>query len=181
MWFFLDRDGVINYDSKDFVRHAAEWKPITGSLEAIAALKQAGHHVVVCTNQSGIARGHFDLDALEQMHLKMQQLLQAQGCQVDAIFYCPHHPDDHCACRKPHPGMLYAAAYQFGLSPDDVIMIGDSKRDIEAGRAFGCQVALVLSGKGQHCLEQAEKAKDTAFLTGLKIYNNLADLVHSKI
>lgn len=146
----LDRDGVINYDSKDFVKSPAEWIAIPGSLEAIARLNQAGWRVVVATNQSGLARGLFDMDTLNAMHLKFRQELAAVGGHVDAIFICPHGPDDSCSCRKPLPGLFLDLMRRYDLEPQQCQTVGDSLRDLQAGATAGCQTALVLTGNGQH-------------------------------
>lgn len=177
MWFLLDRDGVINHESTNFVRSAAQWQPLPGSIEAIVRLLQAGHHVVVCTNQSGLARGLFNEYDLQHMHAKLADLLAAQQVQLDGIFYCPHHPDDGCDCRKPKPGLLQQASAQFGFTPDEAMMVGDSARDIAAGRAFGCQVALVETGNGQRTLAAARKSADKNFLKNLMVCSSLSVLV----
>ena len=145
----LDRDGVINYDSDHFVKSAAEWKPIPGSLEAIARLTQAGYKVVVATNQSGIGRGLFDMDTLNAMHDKMHRAVHAFGGRIDAIFYCPHAADTNCDCRKPKPGMLLRIANCFNTDLTGVFAVGDSLRDLQAAVAAGTQPVLVLTGKGE--------------------------------
>jgi len=147
----LDRDGVINYDSDQYVKTLDEWQPIPGSIKAIAALSKAGFHVYIATNQSGVARGYYTLETLEQMHQKMIRLIEAEGGKIAGIQYCPHGPDDDCHCRKPKPGMIDAIEKELGVNFNSVpaIMVGDSKRDLEAGIARGCQAALVLTGKGR--------------------------------
>ncbi|WP_191601730.1 D-glycero-beta-D-manno-heptose 1,7-bisphosphate 7-phosphatase [Marinomonas algicola] len=147
----LDRDGVINYDSDQYVKTLDEWQPIPGSIKAIAALSKAGFHVYIATNQSGVARGYYTLEILEQMHQKMIRLIEAEGGKIAGIQYCPHGPDDDCHCRKPKPGMIDAIEKELGVNFNSVpaIMVGDSKRDLEAGIARGCQAALVLTGKGR--------------------------------
>lgn len=144
----LDRDGVINRDSPDFIRSAAEWQPIPGSLEAIARLNHAGIHVAIATNQSGLARGYFDIDALNAMHQKMHALLARVGGHVDGIFFCPHGPDDQCCCRKPRPGLYQEIARRCHTSLSGVPIIGDSRRDLEPAVAFGARPILVRTGKG---------------------------------
>lgn len=144
----LDRDGVINYDSAQFIKSPAEWKPIPGSLEAIARLNQAGYRVVVATNQSGIGRGLFDMDTLNAIHAKMHKELMKVGGHVDAIFYCPHTADSECDCRKPKPGMFHRIATCLNADLKGVPTVGDSLRDLQAGAAVGCQPMLVLTGKG---------------------------------
>ena len=150
----LDRDGVINEDSDDFIKSADEWIPIPGSLEAISLFNHAGYNVAVATNQSGIARGLFTLDALHDMHKKMSDLLNDTGGYVDAVFYCPHLDAAHCSCRKPKPGMLEDIAKRFNCdSLSGIYYIGDSYRDIEAARAAGAQPVLVKTGKGLKTLD----------------------------
>ena len=144
----LDRDGTINEDRDDFVKSPEEWVPIAGSLEAIARLNHAGWHTVVATNQSGIARGLFDLATLNAIHAKMNRALAEVGGRVDAVFFCPHGPDDGCACRKPRPGMLTAIGERYGVALRETYAVGDSLRDLEAAAAAGCAPHLVRTGKG---------------------------------
>lgn len=149
----LDRDGVINFDSVQFIKSPGEWKPIPGSLEAIARLNQAGFRVVVATNQSGIGRGLFDMDTLNAIHEKMHKALFAVGGRVDAIFYCPHPADSKCNCRKPKPGMFNRIAACLNVDLKGAPAVGDSARDLQASVAAGCQPILVLTGKGAKTLE----------------------------
>ncbi len=144
----LDRDGVINHDSDDFIRSPDEWRPIDGSIEAIARLSAAGFDVAVATNQSGIARKYIDLPTLEAIHNKMRRVVRDAGGDISKIVYCPHHPDDGCDCRKPRAGLLRRIGHQLGVPLDDVPMIGDSERDIIAARAVGGRPILVRTGKG---------------------------------
>lgn len=150
----LDRDGVINHDSDSFIKSPDEWVPIPGSLEAIARLNQAGYRVVVSTNQSGIARGLFDIATLNAIHQKMHRTAQLAGADIDAIFFCPHAADDNCDCRKPKPGMLQEIAKRLGISLRGVPTVGDSLRDLQAGYIVGCTPYLVLTGKGEKTLAQ---------------------------
>ena len=150
----LDRDGVINLDSDQFVKSADEWVPIEGSLEAIAAMNQAGYRVVVASNQSGIGRGLFEMSALNAMHEKMYKALANLGGRVDAVFFCPHTAADGCDCRKPKPGLLDQISERFGIELKGVPIVGDSLRDLEAGVAVGCAPHLVLTGKGQKTLDK---------------------------
>lgn len=143
----LDRDGVINYDSDTYIKTPKEWIPIPGSLEAIAELKKAGFQIAVATNQSGVGRGLLSEDTLKAIHEKMQHALAQTGGYIDALFYCPHTPDDQCSCRKPKPGLFYAIANHFNCSLTNVPAIGDSMRDIEAATIVGCQPILVQTGK----------------------------------
>ncbi len=143
----LDRDGTINEDRDDYVKSAEEWVPIPGALEAIARLNHAGWHTVVATNQSGIGRGTFDMATLNAMHVKMNQLLARQGGRIDAVFFCPHAPSDHCQCRKPLPGLFVQIGERFGVDLDQVPVVGDSLRDLQAGSAVGCEPHLVRTDK----------------------------------
>lgn len=144
----LDRDGVINHDSDDFVKSAAEFIPIDGSVDAIAGLSNAGFTVAVATNQSGIARGLFDVRRLDAIHNRLRDEVKKAGGDIGRIVYCPHHPDDACDCRKPAPGLLLRLSRQYGVPLTGVPMIGDSERDIEAAKAAGCRPILVLTGNG---------------------------------
>ena len=145
----LDRDGVINYDSAEFIKKPEEWKPIPGSLEAIARLNQAGHRVVVATNQSGIGRGLLDMATLNAIHDKMHKALAHVGGRIDAVFYCPHAEDANCNCRKPKPGLLEDIARRFNVDLAGVPCIGDSLRDLQAAAQVLAQPILVLTGKGR--------------------------------
>ncbi|MBK8452692.1 MAG: D-glycero-beta-D-manno-heptose 1,7-bisphosphate 7-phosphatase [Thiofilum sp.] len=167
MLIILDRDGVINHDSDFYIKSVDEWQPIEGSIEAIAALKQAGHSVAVATNQSGLARGYYTLGTLNAMHAKMQQLLQPFNTQVDYIAYCPHGPDDVCSCRKPLTGMLEAIAQQFNSPKAEIMMIGDSISDYQAASAFGIEYLQVLTGKGERTVASGKLPSH------IKIYSDL--------
>ena len=148
----LDRDGVINHDSDQFIKSPDEWRPIPGSLEAIARLNHAGFRVVVATNQSGIGRGLFDMGTLNAIHEKMHKALALAGGRVDAVFYCPHTGDSQCECRKPKTGMLREIGVRYGVDMTGVPCIGDSLRDLMAADAVGAQPMLVLTGKGEKTL-----------------------------
>ena len=145
----LDRDGVINQDSAAYIKSPQEWRPIPGSLNAISRLNQAGFHVIVATNQSGIGRGLFDMAALNAIHEKMHKALAQAGARVDAIFFCPHAADDNCNCRKPRPGMLDDIAHRLNTDLAGVPMIGDSLRDLQAAAIAKAAPMLVLTGKGK--------------------------------
>ena len=149
----LDRDGVINLDSDQYIKSPEEWKPIAGSLEAIARFTQAGFRVVVATNQSGLGRGLFDMATLNAMHDKMHKAVNQLGGRIDAVFFCPHAQDAGCACRKPQPGMLLEIAERFNVSLAGVPAIGDSLRDLQAASAAGARPVLVLTGKGEQTLK----------------------------
>ena len=145
----LDRDGTINQDSDQYIKSPAEWKPIPGSLEAIARLTQGGWRVVVATNQSGIARGLFDMATLNAIHAEMHRAVGQRGGRIDAVFFCPHAADSNCECRKPKPGLLREIAARLEVELEGVPMIGDSLRDLEAAAAAGAKPWLVLTGKGR--------------------------------
>ncbi len=145
----LDRDGVINLDSDAFIKSPDEWKPIAGSLEAIAKLNHSGYRVVVCSNQSGIGRGLLDMAALNAINDKMYRALAQLGGRIDALFYCPHPAEANCACRKPKPGMFQDIAQRFNTDLAGVPSVGDSLRDLQASAAVSCQPILVLTGKGR--------------------------------
>ncbi|MBI5910128.1 MAG: D-glycero-beta-D-manno-heptose 1,7-bisphosphate 7-phosphatase [Betaproteobacteria bacterium] len=149
----LDRDGVINRDSEQYVKSPDEWQPIAGSLEAIARFTQAGFRVVVATNQSGLGRGLFDMATLNAMHDKMHKAVNQLGGRIDAVFFCPHAQDAGCACRKPQPGMLVEIAERFNVALEAMPAIGDSLRDLQAADAAGARPILVLTGKGEQTLK----------------------------
>jgi D-glycero-D-manno-heptose 1,7-bisphosphate phosphatase len=167
----LDRDGVINLDSDQFIKSPEEWKPIPGSLEAIARLNQWGWRVVVASNQSGIGRGLFGMDMLNAINEKMIKSLAQVGGRLDAVFFCPHAADSTCDCRKPKPGMLHQIAERFNVSLTGAPVVGDSLRDLLAGVAVGCTPYLVLTGKGQ------KTRQDPALPPGTLIYPDLATVV----
>ena len=164
----LDRDGVINQDSPSYIKSPEEWKPIPGSLEAIALLNQAGYRVLVATNQSGVGRGLFEMATLNAIHDKMHRALGAIGGRIDGIFYCPHAHDAGCNCRKPKPGLLEEISRRFGVSLEGVPFIGDSLRDLQAAVTVGAQPVLVLTGKGK------KTRKDGNLPEGTVIHDNLA-------
>lgn len=157
----LDRDGVINFESEDYIKSPEEWIPIPGSLEAIALLKKAGFTIAIATNQSGIARGLYTFETLEHIHQKMQNLLATYGACIDYIAFCPHHPEKACGCRKPQPGMLNQIAQHYHLSSlKGVPMVGDRMFDIEAARATECMPILVETGKGKVTLLDHPELKE---------------------
>lgn len=156
----LDRDGVINHDSDAYIKSEDEWEPIDGSLEAIARMSQAGLRIVVATNQSGVARGLFDLASLARMHTKMHGLVAQAGGHIDAVFFCPHLDTNDCDCRKPNPGMMRDALRRLRIDADDAIVVGDKLTDLQAGRAAGCAVALVHTGKGAKTAAHARQELD---------------------
>ncbi|GAB5606382.1 D-glycero-beta-D-manno-heptose 1,7-bisphosphate 7-phosphatase [Sideroxyarcus sp. TK5] len=150
----LDRDGVINYDSDQFIKSPEEWKPIPGSLEAIARLNQNGYRVVVATNQSGIGRGLFDMPTLNAIHDKMHKSLALVGGRIDAIFFCPHTSEADCSCRKPKSGMMLEISARYGVGLAGVPAVGDSLRDLESAARLGAVPYLVLTGKGNRTKEK---------------------------
>lgn len=170
MLIILDRDGVINEDSDEFIKTPDEWLPIPGSLAAIAQLNRAGHLVTIATNQSGIGRGLYTAQDLEQIHAKMHQALAQEGGHIDGIYYCPHHPDQGCACRKPKPGLLLQIAKDYEYDLSQALLIGDAQRDIQAAQAVDCPAILVKTGKGIKTLGSNK-------LEGVPVYKDLAQAV----
>jgi D-glycero-D-manno-heptose 1,7-bisphosphate phosphatase len=150
----LDRDGVINKDSAQFVKSADEWQALPGSIAAVAALSRAGFQVAVASNQSGLARGLFDRKALDAMHEKLHALVAAEGGHIGCIVFCPHGPDDDCDCRKPKPGLLLQIAEHYELELDGVPVIGDSLRDLQAAATVGARPILVRTGNGRKTEQQ---------------------------
>ncbi|TDG15787.1 D-glycero-beta-D-manno-heptose 1,7-bisphosphate 7-phosphatase [Seongchinamella unica] len=172
----LDRDGVINQDSDDYIRCLDDWVPVPGSIEAIAALSRAGYQVVIATNQSGLSRGYFTLDILESIHDHLRALVEAQGGTVAGIFYCPHLPDEGCDCRKPGTGLLRAIETELQQPVAGCYFIGDSLKDLQAARAMGCRPVLVLTGKGEKTRGQLACADvDLAQPDTVPVYASLAE------
>lgn len=163
----LDRDGVINQDSDAYIKSLEEWLPIPGSIEAIARLSRAGWTLAVATNQSGLARGYYDVPTLDAMHDHLRQLVAAAGGELGLIVYCPHAPDDGCDCRKPRPGLLQQIAAHYQTKLKGVWMVGDSLRDLQAGLNMGCQPVLVRTGKGQDTLEKKTLPEGTLVFESL--------------
>jgi D-glycero-D-manno-heptose 1,7-bisphosphate phosphatase len=169
----LDRDGVINYDSDDYIKSPDEWAAIPGSLEAIAQLNRAGFYVLIVTNQSGIARGYYDLETLDHIHEKLTNELAAVGGHIEEIYFCPHHPSDHCQCRKPAPGMLHKIRDQYETDFKDVFFVGDSITDVQVALNVGCKPILVLTGKGERTI-----AKNPELSNHVPTFADLAAAVH---
>ncbi|MFC1685345.1 D-glycero-beta-D-manno-heptose 1,7-bisphosphate 7-phosphatase [Pseudomonadota bacterium] len=167
----LDRDGVINQDSDAYIKSPDEWVPIPGSLEAISRLNHAGFHVVVATNQSGLARGLFDIDCLNAIHEKLHDELGKVGGHIDAIFFCPHGPDDGCECRKPKAGLMHQISGRLDMDLDGVPAIGDSLRDLQAASQIGAKPILVLTGKGK------KTKADLKDFADVPVYKDLAAAV----
>ncbi|WLH76557.1 D-glycero-beta-D-manno-heptose 1,7-bisphosphate 7-phosphatase [Pseudomonas fluorescens] len=163
----LDRDGVINYDSDAYIKSVAEWIPLPGSIEAIAQLSKAGWTVAIATNQSGIARGYYDIATLDAMHARLRSLVTAQGGEVGLVVYCPHGPDEGCECRKPKPGMLKTIAEHYNVPLAGLWFVGDSLGDLEAAKAVDSQPVLVKTGKG-------EKTQAKNLPVGTLIFDDLA-------
>jgi D-glycero-D-manno-heptose 1,7-bisphosphate phosphatase len=165
----LDRDGVINEDSENYVKGPEEWLPIPGSIDAIARLCHGGYRVCVASNQSGVGRGLFGLGRLTAIHQKLRELLAKQGGQVELIAFCPHRPADHCLCRKPRPGLLLEIGSRLGISLEDIPFVGDSIIDVEAARAAGMSAWLVRTGKGEQTL-----ASQRDRLEGVLVFRDLS-------
>lgn len=163
----LDRDGVINYDSNAYIKSVDEWIPLPGSIEAIAQLSKAGWTVAIATNQSGIARGYYDIATLDAMHARLRTLVAEQGGEVGLVVYCPHGPDEGCDCRKPKPGMLKIIAEHYKVPLAGIWFVGDSLGDLEAAKAVDSQPVLVKSGKG-------EKTQAKNLPVGTLIFDDLA-------
>lgn len=151
-FIILDRDGVINYESKDYIKTPEEWLPIPGSLEAIALLTQASYTIAVATNQSGVGRGYYTEADLAIIHQKMLDSLKPFGGAIDKVFYCPHLPEDHCRCRKPGIGLFEQIADHYQRDLRGIFAIGDSLRDIKTALKVGCEPILVLTGNGEQTL-----------------------------
>jgi D-glycero-D-manno-heptose 1,7-bisphosphate phosphatase len=166
----LDRDGTINHDSDNFVKSLDEWRPLDGSLEAIARLTQADYRIAVATNQSGIARGLFDTATLIAIHNHLQRAVAQVGGRIDAFFFCPHAADSACECRKPKPGMLLEIASRFNVSLESVYMVGDALRDLEAAAAAGVKPVLVLTGKGKKTQKEGKLPPGTAVFEDLAAF-----------
>jgi len=166
----LDRDGVINQDSPTYIKSPEEWHAIPGSIEAIAKLHRHGYKVVVATNQSGIARGYFTQNTLDAMHKKMLDQIEAAGGHIEDIFICPHGPEDGCECRKPKSGLLLQAANKFNISPSEMLIIGDSIRDILAAKNYGATAIFIKTSNKNDDLLAAKSA-------GISVYASLAEAV----
>ena len=169
----LDRDGVINEDSDDYIKSADEWVPIPGSLDAIARLCRADYRVVVVSNQSGVGRGLFTLDTLNKIHIKMLEHVHQKGGELDAILFCPHAPEADCACRKPRPGMLRQLADRLKIKLYGVPAVGDSIRDLEAAAAVHALPVLVKTGKGERSVELLQRGQHEGLGT-VPVFDDLA-------
>ena len=168
-FLFLDRDGVINLDSDNYIRSVSAWVPIPGSIDAIANLTHAGFRIVIVTNQSGLGRGYFDIGILNAMHRKLHDLISSRGGHIEMIVFCPHSPDEGCICRKPLPGLLYQTQARTGIDLRGVPLIGDSVKDIQAAKQVGMVPILVRTGKGIQALASGDSIlKDIQFYDDLK-------------
>ncbi|MCK5719533.1 MAG: D-glycero-beta-D-manno-heptose 1,7-bisphosphate 7-phosphatase [Thiomargarita sp.] len=167
----LDRDGVINEDSDNFIKSPNEWQAIPGSLEAISRLNQAKYRVIVMTNQSGLSRGLFTLDDLNNIHQKMHKQLADANGRIESIFFCPHSNKENCQCRKPRPGMFHALMNRLNIPLNNLPVVGDSLRDLQAAEAVSAKPILVLTGKGEKTATKLDKFSD------IPIYKNLAEFV----
>ena len=172
----LGRDGILNHFRENHVTAPEEWRPIPGALEAVARLNHAGWHVVVATNQSGIGRGMIDMAAVNAVHAYMNQQLMVQGGRLDAVFFCPHTPEDDCECRKPRPGMLLDIGRRYGLDMAQVPMVGDTLRDLQAAHHAGCLPHLVRSGRAAALGAEQVQAL-LAQVPGAQVHNSLSDFV----
>jgi len=169
----LDRDGVINQDSDDYIKSAEEFVPIAGSIEAIAKLSAAGFRVFIATNQSGLARKYFDEDILSEIHHLLCSMVEQLGGTIDGIFYCPHHPDDNCNCRKPRTGLLEQIESEFACELAGSYFVGDSLKDIQVAEAFGCKPILVRTGKGT----LTESGLESNGVADVRVYENLSSAI----
>ena len=170
----LDRDGVINHDSDDYIKSPDEWQPLPGSLEAIARLCRADYTVVVATNQAGVGRGLFSQEMLIRIHRKMASSIRDKGGRLDSVFFCPHSPAEQCGCRKPKPGMLLEISDRLGIGLSGVPVVGDSLRDLAAAEAAGAIPVLVKTGRGRLTQEKLSKGELSHTLGQTPVYADLA-------
>lgn len=172
----LDRDGVINEDSADYIRTPEQWVPIPGSLEAIARLCRAEYRVVIVTNQSGVGRGLYTLDMMNKINMRMFELINQKGGEIDAVLFCPHAPDAGCECRKPKPGLFHELARRLKVNLTGIRAVGDSARDLEAAVAAGASPVLVRTGKGARTVETIRDG-DNERLKQVPVFDDLAAFV----
>lgn len=173
----VGRDGILNIYRDDHVKSPAEWEPIPGALEAVARLNHAGWHVVVATNQAGVGRGMIDMASVNAIHTAMNQHLAAVGGRIDAVFFCPHTPEDQCECRKPLPGLMHEIGRRYGIDLDQVHMVADTLRDLHAAQAAGCQPHLVCSGRAAE-LDDEQRAQVAAQVPGARVHADLGAFAH---
>jgi len=167
----LDRDGVINHDSTEYIKSVDEWQAIPGSLQAISNLSRNGYRIVVATNQAGLARGKLNIESLNAIHRKMQNHLLQFGGKIEAIFFCPHGPNDGCKCRKPKPGLYTDIARRLNVLLDEVYAVGDSLTDVDAAISAGARPILVKTGNGQLIVDKGEVPEN------VPVYDDLAEFV----
>jgi D-glycero-D-manno-heptose 1,7-bisphosphate phosphatase len=168
----LGRDGILNQYREDHVKEPSEWVPVPGALDAVARLNHAGWHAVVATNQAGIGRGMIDMASLNAVHAHMMRTLMQQGGRIDAVFLCPHTPEEHCDCRKPLPGLMLDIGRRYGADLTQVPLVGDTARDMLAARAAGCQPHLLRTGRGA-ALDEAQLQQLAAQVPGLQVHEDL--------
>jgi D-glycero-D-manno-heptose 1,7-bisphosphate phosphatase len=176
----LGRDGILNEYRDDHVKAAAEWVPIPGALEAVSRLNHAGWHAVVATNQAGIGRGMIDMASVNLIHAHMNKLMQAQGARLDAVFFCPHTPEDRCECRKPLPGMMLEIGRRYGIDLHQVPVAADTLRDLQAAQAAGCEPHLVRTGRAAG-LDDAQVEQWRQQVPGVRVHADLAALAEDLI
>ena len=176
----LGRDGILNEYRDDHVKAAAEWVPIPGALEAVSRLNHAGWHAVVATNQAGIGRGMIDMASVNLIHAHMNKLMQAQGARLDAVFFCPHTPEDQCECRKPQPGMMQEIGRRYGIDLHQVPVAADTLRDLQAAHAAGCEPHLVRTGRAAG-LDESQIEQWRQQVPGVRVHVDLAALAEHLI
>ena len=176
----LGRDGILNEYRDDHVKAAAEWVPIPGALEAVSRLNHAGWHAVVATNQAGIGRGMIDMASVNLIHAHMNKLMQAQGARLDAVFFCPHTPEDRCECRKPLPGMMLEIGRRYGIDLHQVPVAADTLRDLQAAQAAGCEPHLVRTGRAAG-LDDVQVEQWRQQVPGMRVHADLAALAEHLI
>ncbi len=176
----LGRDGILNEYREDHVKSPEEWVPVRGALEALSRLNHAGWHAVVATNQAGIGRGMIDMAAVNAVHLQMMRLAQERGGRIDAVFFCPHTPEEHCSCRKPLPGLMQEIGVRYGVDLRGVPMVADTLRDLLAAQAAGCQPHLVLSGRAAH-LDESGLGQILRQVPATRVHRDLGTLAEHLI
>ncbi|MFN3297080.1 D-glycero-beta-D-manno-heptose 1,7-bisphosphate 7-phosphatase [Caldimonas sp.] len=176
----LGRDGVLNRYRTEHVAQPEEWEPLPGALDAVARLNHAGWHVVVATNQPGLGTGLLDMSGLNAVHQRMNELLARHGGRIDAVFICPHTPEDGCDCRKPAPGLLRRISERFGVPAHEIVVAGDTVRDLQAAQAAGCEPHLLRTGRCEG-LGDEEVAALAAQVPGTRVHDNLEALAQHLI
>jgi D-glycero-D-manno-heptose 1,7-bisphosphate phosphatase len=176
----LGRDGILNEYRDDHVKAPAEWVPVPGALEAVSRLNHAGWHAVVATNQAGIGRGMIDMASVNLIHAHMNKLMQAQGARLDAVFFCPHTPEDQCECRKPQPGMMREIGRRYGIDLHQVPVAADTLRDLQAAHAAGCEPHLVRTGRAAG-LDESQVEQWRQQVPGVRVHADLGALAEHLI